>query len=620
MALFTLPGITADDRVPMFAAENKFGQGKSAGAGPWYVVCTGNKLASGSMTADLDVVQAFSEDEVAGYVGERSECAQQAREALAAGAAVVLAPVAEAGGAVSATLVLNCEAVGTGTGEVGLYLGDQYVSWVVDTASVVNTMTAAAAAINAIPTLFCVATLGAGPAFDITITVSSAGIRGNDYVAKLDLTQAPTNSLFTIGRDADPVAIKTLIATVAAPASYSGATLTGTLANPGPAIISPPRQVSATLSAAVGAYTNGSTITFTGLDAAGAALVEAVTISGTGGGTTLITAGYFSEVTQIDIQAQAAITGEFTFGTFSQASATASGWVRFAGGSGTDTCANVINLLEAGEYRRIAAAQNDATNAARWEAHADSESAPLIDHLEQVIFGLNSIGTTDPIALAQTTLNAYLCSVYAQKNSRKHPCQIAAKVAALRCVAESTNPWTRYDGTWQDTTAQLWSDVAAHQLDVWSHAELKALLNAGVAPINDFAGDTRIVRSICSHSLNGANPDYRCLDTADVSVSQYVRDEVQILAEENAQQNPGVGPDLPDGLPQIAGISTPAIWNATVQARLEEIEAVGWIIDVATNPPITAYNTVALRNETIVPVVVRPHQHQILASIRQVAA
>ena len=614
MALISLSGVTADDKVPGQYLDNQYGQGNSGGAQPWYVVCTGTKTSGGSMVADRDVLPVYSESEIAAKVGARSECAQQAREALATGAAVILAPVAEAAGAVAATLVMNFEALGTGVGSIGLDLGDETVSFSVDVSSKSVTADYAVAAINAKANLFCSATKGGATEYDVTITVASAGVRGNDWLARLDMSLAPAGCVVTLGRDQDPDAIKTSIATVAGAASYSGAALNGVI---GATAFDPPRCATATLSANAGSYTNGSTITFTGeLD--GAVVTDVLTISGTGGGVMLTGDAYFDKITQIDIQAQANTSGSFTFGLYSQAEPTASGFVRFVGGSGADDCSNVINLLEATEYRRIAAAQNDATNAARWEAHADSESSPLIAHLEQVVFGHNGTSAA-AISLAQTTLNAFLCGVYAQRNSRKHPCQIAARVAGTRAVYESQNPWTRLDGQFADPAAQLWTTVPAHALDRWNHAELKALLNAGVSPINDFAGDTRIVRSVCSHSLNGTDPDYRCLDTADVTVPQYVRDEVSALAADRLQQNPGVGPDLPDGLPQIEGVLTPKLWNADVQSELEAIERLGYVKDVATNPPISAYDTVAECIETIVPVVVRPHNHQLRASVRQVA-
>lgn len=617
MALFELPGIDGTDKVPMFAADNRWGQGKSTGTGGWYVLITGNKTASGTLTADSDVEQIFDEADAATKLGELSEAAIMAREALDAGATVYAAPVAEAAGAVAATLVINWEALGSGTGTVGLHLDDGYCSWAVDTASAANTAAAAAAAINAMTNRgrFCTATVGGAPEYDVTLTVASAGARGNNHVAKLDLTAAPTGCIVTLGPTADPDSIKKAYATVVTAEVYTTTDLDGDL---GDDPFDPPRCVSITLAAAAGAYTNGSTVTFTGtLD--GAAVTDVLTITGTDGGITVLGDQYFDTITQIDVQAQATTGGYIEYGTYSQAEPTASGLVRFYGGSGNDDASNVIDLVEATTYRRIAAAQNDATNAARWEAHADSEASPLIEHLEQVIFGHNGTSTA-AISLAQTTLNAYLCGVYAQRNSRKHPSAIAARVAAKRVVAESSNPWTRHDGEWNDPTAQLWSDVPAHALDKWSHAELKALLNAGVSPINDFNGDTRIVRSICTHCLNGTSPDYRCLDTADVSVSQYVRDAVKAVVTTAHENNSGVGPDLPEGQKQIAGVVTPSILNGMVNAELIDIEARGWIMNVADNPPITEYNDDANRNEVIVPTVVRPHNHQTLASIRQIAS
>jgi len=617
MALFTLPGIDGTDKVPMFAADNRWGQGRSTGTGGWYVLITGNKTAGGTMTADSDVEQIFDEADAATKLGDLSEAAIQAREALSTGAAVYAAPVAEAAGGVAATLVINWEALGTGTGTIGLYLDDGYCSWAVDVASASNTADNAVAAINAMSNTgrFCTATKGGATEYDVTLTVANVGVRGNDHLAKLDLTAAPTGCIVTLGPTADPNAIKQSYATVAAPEEYTTTELDGAV---GATTFDPPRCVSITLSAAAGAYTNGSTVTFTGtLD--GAAVTDVLTITGTDGGITVLGDQYFDTITQIDVQAQHDTSGHIEYGLYSQAEPTASGFVRFYGGTGSDNAANVIDLVAATTYRRIAAAQNDATNAARWEAHADSESAPLIEHLEQIIFGHNGTSTA-AISLAQTTLNAYLCGVYAQRNSRKHPSAIAARVAGLRCVAESTNPWTRHDGEWNDVTAQLWSDVPAHALDKWSHAELKALLNAGVSPINDFNGDTRIVRSICTHCLNGTSPDYRCLDTADVSVPQYVRDAVKAVVTLSHESNPGVGPDLPDGQKQISGVATPSILNGMVQDALEDIEKRGWIMNVAANPPITEYNEDANRNEVIVPTVVRPHNHQTLASIRQIAS
>jgi phage tail sheath gpL-like len=624
MALLSLPGIGATDKVPMAPSQNLYGQGASSGSRPWFVCCTGNKVAAGSMTADIDVLPVYSESEVATLVGARSEIAQQAREALASGAAVILAPVLEAAGGVAATLVLHYETVGSGTGSVTLYVGDETVSFVCDVTSKQTTMNAAATAVNAKSTLFCVATVGGAPDYDVTLTCANAGLRGNDWLAKADTTAAPAGSAWTFGFAEDVDSVMLSFATTAGATHYGdhgGATgpLTGALVVGGDALCPPARRVTVTVAASVGSYVNLSEITVTGTTLAGAPLVEVLVITGTAGGILLTTVGSFATVNRIDIEAQADANGHFQIGTeYSDGVETTAGYVHFTGGTGSDDCSNVINLLEATEYRRIAAAQNDAVNAARWEAHADSESAPLLDHLEQIIFGHNGTSAA-AISLAQTTLNAFLCAMYPRRNSRKHPCQIAAKVAANRAVYEAQNPHERFDGKWNDQGSKLWTTVSAAASDEWTHAEMVALLDAGCSPLHDFGGTTCIVRSVTSHSLNGTDPDWRCLDTAWVTVSQRVRDDVEALATTEAENNTGVGPDLPDGMPQISGRSTPKIWNGTVNAYLEEKERAGWLKDVALNPPITEYNDDADRLETIVPCVVCPHQHQIFTSVRQIA-
>jgi phage tail sheath gpL-like len=298
---------------------------------------------------------------------------------------------------------------------------------------------------------------------------------------------------------------------------------------------------------------------------------------------------------------------------------TSSGLVPFSGGSGSDDASNVIALLKSREYFRIAAAQNDATNAARWEAHVDAEADPLIEHLEQVVFGHNGT-TAAATTLAQSTLNAYLCQLVYCRYSRKHPAQIAARVAGIRCVAESQNPWTRYDGKFNDAAAVLWTNVPQLSADILLHSEEKALLNAGVTPVTTMGGDLRIVRSICSHSLNGSDPDYRCLDTKDVSVPQRVREELAVIGASFIEQNPGAGPDLPDGLPSIAGVGTPQIFGALAVDLAREIERRGWLTAVSTNLPAARWNASSHRIETTFPCIVTPHQHQLVNSIRQVAA
>lgn len=107
-------------------------------------------------------------------------------------------------------------------------------------------------------------------------------------------------------------AIKTSIATAATPQVYTAGALNGSI---GTATMSAPRRITATLAAHAASYVNGSTITIKGLNSAGASVSEVLTIAGTGGGTTLTTVGFFTQVTEIDVDAQADALGSFQFGT-----------------------------------------------------------------------------------------------------------------------------------------------------------------------------------------------------------------------------------------------------------------------------------------------------------------
>jgi hypothetical protein len=118
-----------------------------------------------------------------------------------------------------------------------------------------------------------------------------------------------TTSYATALNDID--AIKTSIATVAAPVTYSPAYngVIGTINS-----MIPARTLTVTSAANPGSYVAGSTITITGTDAAGRVLVEVFTHVGTGGGETLVGTKGFETVTSILVAAQADTSGAWSFG------------------------------------------------------------------------------------------------------------------------------------------------------------------------------------------------------------------------------------------------------------------------------------------------------------------
>lgn len=309
--------------------------------------------------------------------------------------------------------------------------------------------------------------------------------------------------------------------------------------------------------------------------------------------------------------------------THAGGSATTSGMVPFTGASGVDDAATVLGLLEAGEYKRIAFAQNDSTNAALLEAYLDAQAGPLVEHLEQGVIATN--GTlTAATTLAQTTLNAFLCQLAWCRYSVRHPSQIAARVAATRSVHEQQAPNVRAAGVHNDLAAKLWTTNPQLTADVPSHAELNVALSSGVTPLMPFNGTTKIVYSVTSYSLNGSDPDYRCWGTNCVTVPQHSRERLKALAQQFMESNPGVGPDLPDGRPQIEGVLTPSIWNAACDKLHEDLVTEGLLMaeddDGVASVPVSEWNSSAKRIDTIFPDIVRPHNLQLANLIRQISA
>jgi len=118
---------------------------------------------------------------------------------------------------------------------------------------------------------------------------------------------------FTLAQLRDLDALVTSVATSAAIVTYTGATLTGVLGNPGPCIMRCPQLVTVTTAASVGTYVLAA-ITVTGTDETGAALTDTLTLTQANGSETLATTAAFFTVTSIVRPAQSNANGSFQFG------------------------------------------------------------------------------------------------------------------------------------------------------------------------------------------------------------------------------------------------------------------------------------------------------------------
>lgn len=183
-------GWTADDKVPGFYGETKFGQGRvSVGEFPVKCLITGTKSSTGSLTVDQDIEPIVSLDDSVAKLGPRCTATQQARAALSIeGVNLWAAPPAEASGT-SATITVSIGGTWTTSGSIKFYLDGNLVSVDVastDAAAGVETNTAASfngwtdGPVTGTATTDCV------------LTVSSVGTQGNAHKLGWDLSEAPS--------------------------------------------------------------------------------------------------------------------------------------------------------------------------------------------------------------------------------------------------------------------------------------------------------------------------------------------------------------------------------------------------------------------------------------------
>jgi hypothetical protein len=110
---------------------------------------------------------------------------------------------------------------------------------------------------------------------------------------------------------ADPNAVKLILASSTTAQSYSGAALDGAV---GDSAFVQPRKATITIDGDSAAFVDGSVVTVTGKNVLGVDFTDTITISTATFPATLSTTYSFLQVTQIDVDAQADVTGTIEFG------------------------------------------------------------------------------------------------------------------------------------------------------------------------------------------------------------------------------------------------------------------------------------------------------------------
>lgn len=282
--------------------------------------------------------------------------------------------------------------------------------------------------------------------------------------------------------------------------------------------------------------------------------------------------------------------GASTTATLSDVTSTGGEYL-LASGATQDSIATVLTNIEPVKYDRIAIACVDATNIGRLSTALAAQAAVTVQKRQQGIApNADSLANATTIATGQNQPRLQLAWHYV---SRIPVWAVAAQVAAARLAGDSVvgglrkgeavNPAANLDGTeLRDVLAQ--PTVA----DQPTASEIESALSNGITVLIPSAarpGYAAIARSITTRSLSGGTPSYSVLDTSNVTVSDYVADDLQSdLATTYAAV--GLAPDSSDGLPpRTQDVVTPSIVRGHIAGKLQGYEEDGYLINVEANMP-----------------------------------
>lgn len=229
-----IQGFSDNSKVPGYYGETLFGQSAIRfGSVALKCLVVGLKHTSnGSITTDTEIKRILSEDDADTYCGAGGECARGLYAALAETRGMdgvefyALCP-APAGGAAAATLTITVTGTSTAAGTLVFYVGGDRVEVNYanataqnDVATAINTAFGAVSGAARLP-------VSAGVATNVvTLTVRSAGIRGNQHICYVDVTLAQGVTVTLGGAGSATTSSTTMLGR-----SFGGGTGTETLTN-----------------------------------------------------------------------------------------------------------------------------------------------------------------------------------------------------------------------------------------------------------------------------------------------------------------------------------------------------------------------------------------------------
>lgn len=291
------------------------------------------------------------------------------------------------------------------------------------------------------------------------------------------------------------------------------------------------------------------------------------------------------------------------------------GGIRPATGAGVEVLTTLLAVLFPGTWDYQAWAQNDAASLAAVKTQVGTKAGILEGRLEAYGFGANST-LAAATSLAQTTLNDFRGNALWQINGESHPSEIAASMMSKRAATEGSDPVHVYDG-------EVLPGIAPNRTpaDIANHATLKSAINNSVTPLQTVNGAVTCVMLITTYSLNGSNPDYRCLQSYYVSMPDYARIDIGLRWTSSIKPaNPRVADDVASSERQpVAGVWTPNRATRFLVDLQYEYQGNGWFSNVASFLATAGFNGAAKRIESIFPCPVTAGDHQFGSSIRSIS-
>lgn len=187
-------------------------------------------------------------------------------------------------------------------------------------------------------------------------------------------------------------------------------------------------------------------------------------------------------------------------------------------GGNAPTVTAVATTLGNSDYDYIGWSVVDSTATGAIETYVDTQCGPLIGYRQQMVLGsADSYAAT--VTMAQTNLDHRRAEVGWSQSDREYICETIGRIVGLRASKEDSDP--AYPYNWE-----VLPGYRPHHSpgSYASGTDIENCLSNGITPIGIRNGNGCIVRNVTSYSRNGATPDYSAMDTATVTVPDYMAD------------------------------------------------------------------------------------------------